>query len=375
MTITPILKELSEITGSPCVTMYLPMMTKGVDTQQNPVRLKNHLSDAKRQLTEQKELSEAEVEKLLKPISDLSDDSYFWQQTKRGLGLFLSPDFFRLIHLPYEASETTAVDDHFHIAGLLPLLRAEDDFYLLSLDEHHVRLYHGNSDEWEDVTPDDMPANLDAIARLDNPEQALQHHSGSQMGSSPQKSVFHGQGSGNDRHDEDLHHFCNAISHVLQSKLANTSEPVYLCASRKAGGYFRKIAQLQNLEEVSLDTNPASLSASDLHQKAVALHEGKLNETKGKTIAEAEEKLAKAGGTTDLATAVDAAREGRVDYVLLSHADLVLNSSATNSGAPPDHHSQVEALARQTLLTGGRVILTAPEKAERITTPAALFRY
>lgn len=374
MTITPSLKELCEISGNPCVTMYLPMMTKGVETQQNPVRLKNHLAEAKKQLTAQG-TAESEAAKLLKPIGDLADDTLFWQHTKKGLALFLAPDFFRMIHLPYEASESTFIDDHFHISGLLPMLRSEDDFFLLSLDEHHVRLYHGSLHDWEDVTPDDMPENVEAIARLDNPEQALQHHSGSQMGSSPQKSIFHAQGGGNERHEEDLHHYCNAISHVVQSKIGNGSKPLYLCASRKAGGYFRKVTHINNLEEVTLDTNPNALSERDLHQKAVELHHSKMRENHAKFFADAEEKLAKSGGTTDLATAVDAAREGRVSHIVLSEQQLALTSANDNSGTPPTSHPQIEALTRQTLLTGGKVVLADSEEQERLSTPAALFRY
>lgn len=84
------LRDLVNIEQELFITIYMPTFRKGVDTKQNPIRLKQLLREAEEKLYGM-DMRKAEVEKFLAPASDLIDQTMFWQQQSDGLVIFLYP--------------------------------------------------------------------------------------------------------------------------------------------------------------------------------------------------------------------------------------------------------------------------------------------
>ena len=82
------LTMLMDATPSPGISFYLPTHTHGVETRQDPIRLKNLIAEA-RQSLESSGLNRAEVDPLLDPAVALVEDYEFWQHQDLGLALFL----------------------------------------------------------------------------------------------------------------------------------------------------------------------------------------------------------------------------------------------------------------------------------------------
>ncbi len=115
------LKNLMGKCGEACVSIYMPTHVKGLETQQDPIRLKNLVKQAE-ELLLQKGLRSPEVKAMVQPALDLVQDGLFWSHQSDGLAVFLSADHIAVYALPFKFEELAVVSDRFHLKPLLPLL-------------------------------------------------------------------------------------------------------------------------------------------------------------------------------------------------------------------------------------------------------------
>ena len=127
-----------------CVSIYTPTHRTGTDAQQDPIRLKNLLRQAEKNLSTQG-VSRRAVQKMLAPAILLLQDAYFWQHQSDGLAIFLSSNKIRRYRLPLNFEELMVVDDHLYIKPLLPLFTGDGQFYILALSQNKVRLLNGTA--------------------------------------------------------------------------------------------------------------------------------------------------------------------------------------------------------------------------------------
>src|SRR5699024_1298238 len=95
-----------------CVSIYLPTHKMGEEVQQDPIRLKNLLTEAEEQLKE-RELASQDIEKLLEGPRKLLDQPLFWQHNDKGLALFISNEDFDYYRIPHTFKERVMVGNHF----------------------------------------------------------------------------------------------------------------------------------------------------------------------------------------------------------------------------------------------------------------------
>jgi hypothetical protein len=115
------LRALMEPHDDPCVSLFLPICRAGVDTQQNPLRLRNLLQEAEYHLL-LNNLSVTQVAAVLEPLRELVADEAFWLHPDDGLVVFRALDLFRAYWLPSHFKEQAVVTHHFYLRPLLPFL-------------------------------------------------------------------------------------------------------------------------------------------------------------------------------------------------------------------------------------------------------------
>jgi hypothetical protein len=87
------LTTLTTALNSTSISIYAPMERLGIETKQNPIRLKNLVRQAEEKLLALG-LGGQDAKELLQPIHEL-DTYHFWQHQSDGLAIFLSPSQFR----------------------------------------------------------------------------------------------------------------------------------------------------------------------------------------------------------------------------------------------------------------------------------------
>lgn len=186
------LETIAQGRANPAVSIYTPTHRTG-DIQQNPIRLKNLLTEAECQLIEYG-LRVSHAREFLEPARRLLPNSDFWQHQGDGLADFLSPEIFRYYRLPCSFQELLMVSGRFHTQPLFRPLSEDGVFYVLAVSQNRVRLLQCTRYQVRETTPENVPSKLAEALQYDQPEKQHQFHTTGPGG----LTISHGHGVGKD---------------------------------------------------------------------------------------------------------------------------------------------------------------------------------
>ena len=169
------LQRLNQGGERPLTSIYLPMQRKGPETRQNPLVLKSALKQVGDEL-EDLQMRRPDIEAYLKPVTSLLDDNSFWQHQEDGLALFLDREDMHSYRIPEQFEELVVVGERFHLKPLLPVLSAEQEFYVLALSHNQVRLLRGTRWQVSELELEDVPTSLAEALWYRDPEPRLHSH-------------------------------------------------------------------------------------------------------------------------------------------------------------------------------------------------------
>lgn len=386
--------ELSAHRGGPHVSIFLPTVRAGQETQQNPIRLKNLLRDAAGRLVE-RGLDKAAAEELLAPARALVDDYDFWQHQADGLAVFVAPGFLRTYRLPLGFSELAAVEDRFHLKSLFPLFADDGRFYVLALSQNDVRLLEGSRHEVREVPLQDVPKSLADALGHDLTEVHLQFHTGTranprgsqprgqQKGGANRAPIYHGQGAGEEDAKDEIRKFFNQLDKGLVELLdGEGGTPLVLAGVEYLLPIYREQTNYPNTLPDGVHGNPERLEPGELHARALELVEERFRAAR-RAAAERFGDLSGTGrASTDLGTVLLAALDGRVDTLFVPRGVRRWGRFDESSRAIDEHDEQradsedlLDRAAVHTFVNSGTVYSVAPEEVPAGGPLAAIFRY
>lgn len=368
------LKELIGTSGEPCVSIYLPTHPAGPETRQDPIRLKNLLSEVQSQLAAGKWFHLDAVD-LLKPIAALIEQHEFWQRQQQGLAVFCQPQMFRTYSLPVSVQELAIVTHRFHLKPLMPLLTQDTKFFILAASQNQLRLFRATQHTVELMNIADLLQNLAEALQYDDPEKQLQFHSGT-SGSSP---IYHGQGVGTtDNKDEILRYF-QVVDEGLQALLRDQQAPLVFVGVEYLFPIYQQANSYPSLFETCVTGNPDQLAPATLHQQAWPVIKPYFEQVRQRAIAQYQDLSATDQTCTDLKTTVQAAHDGQVDTLFVNRATQVWGEFDPQTRKVEVHDSAQEDLldlaAIQTWLRGGQVHILDAENMPADTPLASVLRY
>ena len=386
--------ELSAHRGGEHVSIFLPTVRAGQETQQNPIRLKNLLRDAAGRLVE-RGLDKAAAEDLLAPARALVDDYQFWQHQADGLAVFVAPDFLRTYRLPLRFSELAAVEDRFHLKSLFPLFADDGRFYVLALSQNDVRLLEGSRYEVREVPLQDVPKSLADALGHDLTEVHLQFHTGTRAnprGSQPRGQqgggvnrapIYHGQGAGEEDAKDEIRRFFAQLDSGLRELLDGDGQtPLVLAGVEYLLPIYRDQTSYPNTLTEGVHGNPEGLKPGELHTRALELVEERFRAARR----EAAERFGDLSGTgratTDVETVLPAALDGRVDTLFVARGVREWGCFDADARTIEHHDEQransedlLDRAAVHTFVNSGTVYSVAPEEVPAGGPLAAVFRY
>lgn len=369
-----------------CVSIYLPTHRTGVETQQDPIRLKNLLSEAEKRLFEQG-FGPRDVQKMLEPASKLLPASYFWQHQSDGLAIFLSAKISKIYRLPLSFEESVIVDDHFYIEPLLPLITGDGQFFILALSQNDIRLLNATRFGVSEVDTGQLVSSLDEVSSSDDHQRNLQSHSSEASGGITGRSsvTFHGQGGGSDESAKnDLLRYFHLVEDGLAEFLRGDQVPLVLAGVEYLLPIYKEANTYPNIIDMVIKGNPDLLSTEELHksaweiirpyfqipqEKAVAFYQ-QLYGQKSKRAANTLEKILPAAIQGQVETLFIAAGMQQWGVINPSTNEIEIHDQLQ----PGDEHL-LDLAAVQTYLKGGTVYIMEPEKVPGGTYAAAVLRY
>lgn len=140
--------------GYPSLTITLPTHRTHPENQQDPIRVRNLVSQAQERLLQ--EFSRREVEPLLDRLARLAD-AIDYRYALDGLVLFVNKDFAAKFYLPFAVPERVVVADTFLTRDLVFALNRMRRYWVLLLSEQPTRLFAGFHDALVEVTEGGFP--------------------------------------------------------------------------------------------------------------------------------------------------------------------------------------------------------------------------
>lgn len=371
----PEFQMLVEHSNSTCLSLFLPTHRTGQDQKQDKIRLKNQLDGVEKSL-DARDMPRSEVNELLEPIRELLADSWFWRQQSDGLAIFRSPDIFRHYCLPVGFEEQTLVGKHFLIRPLLTLLQAGGRYFVLKLSQDSASLLEATRDSIHQLPLPDI-----ARTEVDGDDENLQFHSqrrGARAASD--EAIFHGQGGADDRTKVDALNYFHRVNEAVTTLLQGEDAPLVLACVGYLAPIYEKANSYSNLLNVKVPGSPKMWRNDELRLQAWKLVESHFARRHREGVDAVQQAAAKGNAVTDIREAVVAARQGRIETLLLVDGERQWGRIDQELGTVQitnRNDGDVELLnhaAAQTLTHGGGVVVVA-EYPDDSTAVAGLLRY
>lgn len=361
-----------------CISIYLPTHKKGEEVQQDPIRLKNLLSEAKQELEELK-VKEQKIEELLKEPRDLLDKPLFWQHNDKGLALFASDEGFDYYRVPHNFKERVMVDDHFLITPLIPMITMEGTFCVLALSQKNIRLLKCTRASVEEIELEEAPESLEEFLKYDVNEPNLQHHSAERGDGS---AIFHGQGGSSDTDTKEIINFLKTVENDVTAILRKRNDPLILAGTNEAVAEYRKINHYSRLMDQTVSGNPDPKSNKEIKDEGWKVIQSYFLKDMYNDI-ERFGNLSNSDKQSDnLTQIVEAAYYGKVESLFVpigehswgwfdQERDVVHHSKGQKNG----EHDLINMAAIKTLTQSGNVYALDKEDMPNNSSVAAIFRY
>jgi len=362
------------------VSIYMPTHSKW-EYEQDPVRLKNLLREAEKQLV-QSGLRTKDAKELLEPAKKMLADTLFWQHQSDSLAVFASSAMFRSYRLPYKFQELVVVAERFHVKPLLPLLSGDGIYYVLALSQNEVRLLQCTSDSARLITPDGIPGSMAEALKHDDTEKQVQFHTGTGRGPGKRGAIFHGHGVGIDDKKVNIQRYFRMIDSGLHSVLREEKAPLVVACVDYLRSIYGQANTYPHLMDKGILGNPEGVSEEVLQQKAWAIAQPYFEQAQTEARNHYNEAQAVGLATTNVKEAVTAAYDGKVSVLFTAVGiqqwgkfDPERRAVALYKQVSPGVEDLLDLTAVYTLTKGGIVYPVEPQKVPDKGLLAAIFRY
>jgi hypothetical protein len=268
-------EDLAELTGyeaENCVSIFIPAHSSGVEVNNlhDAIVLKNNLQSARKVLLE-KGLQQRTVDAVLKPGFDLVDDREFWNSQSKGLAVFISDGFIKIIKVPFKLKEEVFVNSTFYIVPLLPMMSENEHFYLLLLSKKDANIYRGDNFGMELLEIEGLPNGINDVIHFEEKDsRQLMRRAGGGAGRDAINGggSYHGHGSGLADEPEYISQYLKEVDQTLWVELlANEKAPLILAGTEGIIGQYRGISKYKNVVENMLTGNFDHEDKNTIYQK------------------------------------------------------------------------------------------------------------
>ena len=377
------LRELISVQFEHCVSIYMPSFRTGSETQQNPIRFKNLISDVEQQLISEG-IRPTDAAILLDPARRLLDNETFWKFQAEGMAAFIAPGIFKVYRLPLSFSQFTTVGSSFHLKPLLHALTGDTRFYVLDLNIAGVRLFSGTRNSFFRINSEKIPLSLNETLQFDTMEGQVQFASKPSMISNNKITVF-GYGRLTDSRKTHIKMYYDRVNSAVAEFFRNTNAPLALIGVSYLHDLYREANTYPYLLEHGVQLDPQNLTEDEIFQKMWPVVEPLFQ---SKQIRDTNFYKQLSGERSpvaahDLKTIVSGALHGRIDTLFITDGRTNVWGKFKDDRQDVEIHTEkkpgdedlLDKAAINTMLRGGVVYIVKPEEMPDPNPAAAILRY
>lgn len=313
------IEQFSTEQEEPVVSIYMPThRVSGPEVQQDKIKLKNYLQDARKQL-EALGVKSRTIDQQLKPAEQLVDDEYFWSHQDHGMALLLGPDEHRIYQTPYSFAPVTTVGPRYHIKQLLPVLDDTFYYYILQLSPNSVRLLRAKQDTVDEIENELLPSNLTEALGVEDDKPHLSFHTGT----GGKGAVFHGHSDINNYKKSELQKFIRLVADRVNQMIGEKDALLVLACTEPIEAMFRKNYTGKQLHSSYLSGSFDETNAQELHGQSMPLMEEVLDAEVNQVLSKLDELTAQNSdkALTDIHDVFDVLKSGDVQNLLVAQDD------------------------------------------------------
>lgn len=377
-----LIQELLAVNKSTCLSLYMPTHHTHPENLQDNILFKNLVQQMEESLM--RKYSAVEVQKYLEPFEALADDNNIWDHTFDGLAVFSAKGIFKVVGLHKSVEELAMVADSFHTKPLRQYLQSLNNFHVLCLTLHDIRLFKGDRHTLTEVKlTADIPKTItEALGKeLTDSHTTVASYDGTGGESSP---MHHGQGGKKEETEKDAERFFRVVADAIYEHYSKPSGwPLILVTLPEHRSLFHKVNKSPLLLSIGISINPSSVSPDKLANMAWEIMEPEYNLKLDSLVARFEQARANGRGSDDYKEVAVAAVEGRVE-TLIVEADRIIAVRVTNQVTGntqkkdltnPKVDDLLDDLGELVTKMGGKVMVLPTSKMPSETGLAAIFRY
>lgn len=378
------LEQLIEANGQWHISLYMPTHPVGQEHLQDPIRLKNLLSQVEKDLLAY-DVRRPDVEQILRPAEELLTNKEFWQTEGSGLAVFLSRDLSRIYRLSAGFDELAIVGKSFYVQPILPLLNGNQNFYLLTLSQNLTRLFIASRDNLSEVELIDTPRSMSEALQMDDLQKNLGFQTSTESsGTGSERAAIHyGQGEETNK-KELMRRYFQQVDEGIARVVENSTIPMVIAGVDYLLPIFRETTSYKNIVEAGIGGNADRQDLTELHAQAWKLVEPTFLDNQQKAIDRFLEFHGQQNGlaTSSLDDAVKAAIGGRVETLIVplgvqkwGRYDPATDSVHFDEEPTPENEDMINYAAAQTILNSGSVYAVPADQLPGGEDVAAILRY
>ncbi len=255
---------LQQLRGYPALTITLPTHRTAPDNRQDPIRVKNLVTQATERLLG--EFSKRELKLLLDRLEGLVS-AIDYRHTLDGLALFVNRDVAQAFYLPFTLPERVVVDETFATRDLVLALNRTPRYWVLALSEQPTRLFEGVREALTEIKEEGFPLTHEG------PGGALPLPGGFGVKQSAHRDERHRQ-------------FFRQVDAALKPFLADDPLPVVLVGVDRYLAFFQEVTAHREAILTTLTGSHDKTSAHELGKLVWPLVEANMRRKQQQVLAE-----------------------------------------------------------------------------------------
>lgn len=314
----------------------------------------------------------------------------------RGIALFVNEHIRHLFKLPIETRDAVVIDDLFVLRELLLSANKTYHYWLLTLSEPSIHLYHGKEDELKEYLEDEFPlVHLIQEAPLERTMSSSAVSAGVHSHSSAGRSAGSTHLPGDYAADQDsykvehLKQFFRKADSVLSNVLEEHPYPLILAGTERNLASFKELSKHHQNAAGFLNGSFNKTSLTELRELAVPIIEKHLSARCVCALEEFQDALGHKKTAQGIQEVWQTVQEGRCKVLMLERdfysfagttegdmsLDLSVDKSRSSSSSYCFIPDNLEALIRKTRRMGGEIIFFEPDQLKLYDRVAAILRY
>lgn len=344
----------------PQVTINLPTHRELPERRQDVVLYRQLLKDAEEAL--RAGYPEEAYGTMLKALQGLEEDQGFWEGTRDGLAVLANGNGCWVYVLDTTLEALAAVGEGLRLRPLLAAFQQDRAYEVLAISGKEYQVYRGNREELHPLDlGKEVPRTIEEILGQEHTEKYTTAGTYGADGG----AFFHGQGAKKDDVKQDLENFYRQIDRLVYEHVSAESHlPLILANLHERQSLFHKVAKNPFLLEKGADYSYDTHDLETLRERVWAILAEEEQEKGRALAARFQEAWAKGLGTDQLEEARRAAREGRMEVLLLEEGQ-----------GYPGNEEALDELVRLVLEKQGEVFFLPGAELEMKDGLAAIFRF